>query len=193
MVLLCWWRCGHRAHGEDLPRRPLVDLAQDTRIAEASRFAIDVGKDMGEHTGARLSASRSSHYATRVLQQRDRCFLTLGSGRHSRDTGLASCAVSERWVPLINCWNCLRKVLIRPLNIADDILDGDPIFCSQDDAPVDRAMLALKSYNASELCVQFCDDFGVLNDLYLWLLYENAISYCSMRPKGSKSIACNRS
>lgn len=50
-------------------------------------------------------------------------------------------------------------------------------------------MLALKMYNASEVCVQFCDDFGVLNDVYLWLLYENAIAYCSMRPKGSKSTA----
>jgi hypothetical protein len=50
-------------------------------------------------------------------------------------------------------------------------------------------MLALKTYNASELCVQFCDDYGVLNDLYLWLLYENAIAYGSMRPKGSKSLA----
>lgn len=47
-------------------------------------------------------------------------------------------------------------------------------------------MLALKTCNASELCVQFCDEFGVLNDLYLWLLYENAIAYCSMRPKGSE-------
>ncbi|KAH7392442.1 hypothetical protein DE146DRAFT_141069 [Phaeosphaeria sp. MPI-PUGE-AT-0046c] len=69
--------------------------------------------------------------------------------------------------------------------VVQSLKDGDPVFCSQDDAPVDRAMLALKMYNASELCVQFCDDFGVLNDLYLWLLYENAIAYCSMRPKGS--------
>jgi hypothetical protein len=64
--------------------------------------------------------------------------------------------------------------------------DGDPIFCSHDDAPIDRAALALKMHNASEMCVQFCDDFGVLNDLYLWLLYENAIAYCSMRSKGSE-------
>jgi hypothetical protein len=66
------------------------------------------------------------------------------------------------------------------------VSDGDPIFCSHDDAPLDRAALALKMHNASEMCVQFCDDFGVLNDLYLWLLYENTIAYCSMRSKGSK-------
>lgn len=65
--------------------------------------------------------------------------------------------------------------------------DGDPIFCSHDDAPVDRAALALKMHNASEMCVQFCDEFRVLNDLYLWLLYENVVAYCSMRSKGSKS------
>ena len=64
--------------------------------------------------------------------------------------------------------------------------DGDPIFCSHDDAPVDRSALALKMHNASEMCVQFCDDFGILNDLYLWLLYENTIAYCTMRSKGSK-------
>lgn len=69
---------------------------------------------------------------------------------------------------------------------ADFGLDGDPVFCCHDDAPVDRAALALRMHNASEMCVQFCDDFGVLNDLYLWLLYENAIVYCSMRSKGSK-------
>ncbi|KAH8712009.1 hypothetical protein GQ44DRAFT_661160 [Phaeosphaeriaceae sp. PMI808] len=69
--------------------------------------------------------------------------------------------------------------------VAQSLKDGDPIFCSHDEAPVDRAGLALKMHNASEMCVQFCDEFGVLNDLYLWLLYENAIVYCSMRSKGS--------
>jgi hypothetical protein len=69
---------------------------------------------------------------------------------------------------------------------SDCCSDGDPIFCSHDDAPVDRALMALTMHNASEMCVHFCDDFGVLNDLYLWLLYENAIAYCSMRSKGSK-------
>ncbi|KAF2820502.1 hypothetical protein CC86DRAFT_397762 [Ophiobolus disseminans] len=69
--------------------------------------------------------------------------------------------------------------------VAQSLKDGDPIFCSHDDAPIDRAALALKMHNASELCVQFCDEFGVLNDPYLWLLYENSIAYCSMRSKGS--------
>jgi hypothetical protein len=41
-------------------------------------------------------------------------------------------------------------------------------------------------HNASEMCVNFCDDSGVLNDLYLWLLYENSIAYCSLRTRGSK-------
>lgn len=44
-------------------------------------------------------------------------------------------------------------------------------------------------HHASQLCIEFCDDVGVLNDLYLWLLYENSISYCSLRSRGSKSPA----
>jgi hypothetical protein len=40
-------------------------------------------------------------------------------------------------------------------------------------------------HNASEMCVSFCDEIGTLNDLYLWLLYENSIAYCSMRTKGN--------
>lgn len=43
-------------------------------------------------------------------------------------------------------------------------------------------------HNVSETCVQFCDELGVLNDLYLWLLYENSIAYCSLRSRGSKSL-----
>jgi hypothetical protein len=64
--------------------------------------------------------------------------------------------------------------------------DGDPVFCSHDQAPVDRASLALNMHNASEMCVSFCDELGALNDLYLWLLYENSIAYCSIRTRGSK-------
>lgn len=44
-------------------------------------------------------------------------------------------------------------------------------------------------YNASETCVQFCEDLGILNDMYLWLLYENSVAYCSLRSRGSKSPA----
>ena len=43
-------------------------------------------------------------------------------------------------------------------------------------------------HNASEMCVHFCDDLGVLNDLHMWLLYENSIAYCSLRTRGSKSL-----
>lgn len=46
-------------------------------------------------------------------------------------------------------------------------------------------------HNASEACVEFCDYIGALNDLYLWLLYENSISYCSLRTRGSKSLTAN--
>jgi hypothetical protein len=70
---------------------------------------------------------------------------------------------------------------------ADRRTDGDPIFCSHDEPPVDRAALTLKTHNASEICLSFCDDFSVLNDLYLWLLYENTILYCALRTRGSKS------
>jgi hypothetical protein len=44
-------------------------------------------------------------------------------------------------------------------------------------------------HNASEMCVHFCEDLGVLNDLHLWLLYENSIAYCSLRTRGSKSLS----
>ncbi|KAF1840198.1 uncharacterized protein K460DRAFT_348380 [Cucurbitaria berberidis CBS 394.84] len=69
--------------------------------------------------------------------------------------------------------------------VAQSLKDGDPVFCSHDEPPVDRAALARRMCNASEMCVNFCDDFGVLNDLYLWLLYENSVAYCSMRTRGS--------
>lgn len=71
------------------------------------------------------------------------------------------------------------------IHLADINTDGDPIFCAPNEAPVDRSQLALRMHNASEMCVGFCDDIGALNDLYLWLLYENSIVYCSMRTKGS--------
>jgi len=64
--------------------------------------------------------------------------------------------------------------------------DGDPIFCATEEVPTDRAELALQMLNASEMCVSFCDDFNVLNDLYLWLLYENSIAYHAMRTRASK-------
>ncbi|KAF1919497.1 hypothetical protein BDU57DRAFT_143526 [Ampelomyces quisqualis] len=82
-------------------------------------------------------------------------------------------------------WEVVGIIVTLVSLVAQSLKDGDPVFCSHDDAPVDRALHALKMHNASEMCVQFCDDVGVLNDLYLWLLYENTIAYCSMRSKGS--------
>ncbi|KAF9696762.1 hypothetical protein EKO04_005393 [Ascochyta lentis] len=69
--------------------------------------------------------------------------------------------------------------------IAQSLKDGDPIFCSHEAAPVNRGNLAASMHNASEMCVDFCDNLGVLNDLYMWLLYENCIAYCSRRTRGS--------
>ncbi|KAJ8118839.1 hypothetical protein OPT61_g242 [Boeremia exigua] len=69
--------------------------------------------------------------------------------------------------------------------VAQSLKDGDPVFCSHDAPPVDRAALAASMHNASETCVRFCDDLGLLNDMYLWLLYENSIAYCSLRSRGS--------
>lgn len=40
--------------------------------------------------------------------------------------------------------------------------------------------------NASDICISFCNDFRVLNDVYLWLLYENSIAYYSMRTRASE-------
>ncbi|KAF2027170.1 hypothetical protein EK21DRAFT_102720 [Setomelanomma holmii] len=82
-------------------------------------------------------------------------------------------------------WEVVGIIVTLVSLLAQSLKDGDPIFCSHDDAPIDRAALALRMHNASELCVQFCDDHGILNDMYLWLLYENSIAYCSMRSKGS--------
>lgn len=73
--------------------------------------------------------------------------------------------------------------------ITDSIIDGDPIFCSHDAAPVDKDALAVSMHDASEMCVKFCDELDILNDLYLWLLYGNSVAYCSLRSRGSKSTA----
>ncbi|KAH7377712.1 hypothetical protein BKA66DRAFT_560870 [Pyrenochaeta sp. MPI-SDFR-AT-0127] len=82
-------------------------------------------------------------------------------------------------------WEVVGIIVTLVSLVAQSLKDGDSVFCSHDEAPVDRAGLALKMCNASEMCVSFCDDFGVLNDLYLWLLYENSVAYCSMRARGS--------
>ena len=76
-------------------------------------------------------------------------------------------------------------------------VDGDPIFCSHDEPPVDRRALALKTCGASEECVSFCNQFDILNDLFLWLLYESTVLSASMHAKGSyanwlkSGVLCN--
>jgi hypothetical protein len=50
---------------------------------------------------------------------------------------------------------------------------------------VDREALALKCFNASEFCVEFCREHDLMNDLFLWLLYQNTIIYCVMHTAGS--------
>ncbi|KAF1930230.1 uncharacterized protein M421DRAFT_3313 [Didymella exigua CBS 183.55] len=81
-------------------------------------------------------------------------------------------------------WEVIGIIVSLVSLVAQPLKDGDPIFCFPDTAPVDRAELALSLHHASEMCVEFCDNLGVLNDLYLWLLYENFISYCSLRSRG---------
>lgn len=68
--------------------------------------------------------------------------------------------------------------------LAMTLLDGDSIFLSHDDEPLDRKQFALNVWNASEICLKFCSDFDVLNDLFHWLLYENTVLTSSLQPKG---------
>ncbi|KAF2679208.1 hypothetical protein K458DRAFT_314916, partial [Lentithecium fluviatile CBS 122367] len=82
-------------------------------------------------------------------------------------------------------WEVVGIIVTLVSLLAGSLSDGDPIFCSHDDAPVDRAALTLRTHNAAEICLSFCDDFSVLNDLYLWLLYEHTIVYCCLRTRGS--------
>ncbi|KAF3033546.1 hypothetical protein E8E12_000688 [Didymella heteroderae] len=82
-------------------------------------------------------------------------------------------------------WEVIGLIVSLVALVAQSLKDGDPVFCSLDAAPVDRAELALSMHHASYMCVEFCDDIGVLNDLYLWLLYENCIVYCSLHSRGS--------
>ncbi|KAF1953467.1 hypothetical protein CC80DRAFT_149754 [Byssothecium circinans] len=82
-------------------------------------------------------------------------------------------------------WETVGIVLTLVALLCGSLSDGDPIFCTHDAAPIDRAATLLKTHNASNICVEFCDDWGVLNDLSLWLLYENSVVYCAMRTRGS--------
>jgi hypothetical protein len=69
--------------------------------------------------------------------------------------------------------------------VIQSLMDGDPLFCSHDDEPMDRRQLALKVWDASETCMSFCNDFDILNDLFLWFLYENSILCSTLNSKGS--------
>ena len=75
---------------------------------------------------------------------------------------------------------------------ANSTSEGDPIFCSHDAAPIDKDALAVSMHEASEMCVQFCDELDTLGDLYLWLLYANSVAYCSLRSRGRKSQASSK-
>jgi hypothetical protein len=104
----------------------------------------------------------------------------LGGCRHRDDLGRAIMWKSFRYVACAFMTETKLGV--------DTCIDGDPIFCSHNNAPEDRAATLLKAHNASRMCVEFCDDWGVLNDLYLWLLYENMVVYCAMHTRGSQSF-----
>ncbi|KAF2732346.1 hypothetical protein EJ04DRAFT_470224 [Polyplosphaeria fusca] len=69
--------------------------------------------------------------------------------------------------------------------LAQSLQDGDPIFCTHDQPPIDRSALALRMNQAAECCLEFCNDFDILNDLYLWFLYEYTVLCCSLHSKGS--------
>ncbi|KAF1978978.1 hypothetical protein BU23DRAFT_524667 [Bimuria novae-zelandiae CBS 107.79] len=82
-------------------------------------------------------------------------------------------------------WEVVGIVLTLVALLCDSLSDVDPIFCSKDAPLEDRATLILRTHNASEICIGFCEDFAIVNDLYLWFLYENTTLYCSLRTRGS--------
>ncbi|KAF2807241.1 uncharacterized protein BDZ99DRAFT_573110 [Mytilinidion resinicola] len=65
------------------------------------------------------------------------------------------------------------------------LMDGNPLFYNDNDEPIDRKQLALKVWDASESCLSFCNDFDILNDVFLWLLFENYVLSNSLHSKGS--------
>ena len=60
------------------------------------------------------------------------------------------------------------------------------MFCTHDDEPLDRKHFALTAWDASETCLAFCNEFDILNDLYIWMLYENTVLSSSLHAKGSE-------
>lgn len=82
-------------------------------------------------------------------------------------------------------WEIVGIVVTLVALLCQSLSDADPIFCAKDAPLEDRAALILRTHNASEICIGFCEDFAIVNDLYLWFLYENASLYCSLRSRGS--------
>ncbi|KAI8931330.1 hypothetical protein NX059_011671 [Plenodomus lindquistii] len=82
-------------------------------------------------------------------------------------------------------WEVIGIIITLVCLLAQHVKDGDPILRSSEDVPVERAALALRMLNGSEICVSFCDDFKILNDLYLALLYENSIAFYTMRTRSN--------
>jgi hypothetical protein len=82
-------------------------------------------------------------------------------------------------------WEVVGTIVTLVAMLCQSLSDADPIFCSHDAPLEDRAAIILRTHNASEICMGFCEDFAIVNDLYLWFLYENASLYCSLRSRGS--------
>ncbi|KAF2440004.1 hypothetical protein P171DRAFT_447960 [Karstenula rhodostoma CBS 690.94] len=82
-------------------------------------------------------------------------------------------------------WEIVGIIVTLVALLCQSLSDADPIFCTDKAYVEDRAAIILRTHNASEICIGFCEDFAIVNDLYLWFLYENAGLYCSLRSRGS--------
>ncbi|KAL5381318.1 hypothetical protein DPSP01_007309 [Paraphaeosphaeria sporulosa] len=82
-------------------------------------------------------------------------------------------------------WEIVGMIVTLVALLCQSLSDADPIFVSDKTCLEDRAAIILRTHNASEICIGFCEDFAIVNDLYLWFLYENAGLYCSLRSRGS--------
>lgn len=82
-------------------------------------------------------------------------------------------------------WEVVGMIVTLVALLCQSLSDADPIFCAKDGPLEDRAALILRTHNASEILIGFCEDFAIVNDLYLWFLYENTGLYCSLRTRGS--------
>ncbi|KAL5385470.1 hypothetical protein PMIN06_005624 [Paraphaeosphaeria minitans] len=82
-------------------------------------------------------------------------------------------------------WEIVGIIVTLVALLCQSLSDADPIFLSDKAYLEDRAAIILRTHNASEICIGFCEDFAIVNDLYLWFLFENAGLYCSLRSRGS--------